>query len=169
MELTHPLAALPRLDAWVRAQIAAPCPSVSVTDADFDPLFSPYLVITFTTSALTVGTLRARGCTFHASATRQGWPRSWETWRSFIDGPIEAVELDCDHRLILLPEPLARIGPALTGQLARAAAMPGCGGSAGRRGRSCMTPGDRREGAPYSKDPSSPKPIVYTYLVHLAL
>lgn len=53
MELTHPLAALPRVDAWVRAQIAALCQGVSVTAADFDPLFSPHLVIAFTTAALT--------------------------------------------------------------------------------------------------------------------
>jgi thioesterase domain-containing protein len=45
-----------------------------------------------------------------------------ETWRSLIDGPIEAVELDCDHDHILLPEPVARMGPALSGQLARAQA-----------------------------------------------
>jgi thioesterase domain-containing protein len=43
-----------------------------------------------------------------------------EIWRQFVDGPIEAVELDCDHRYMLLPEPVARIGPALTGALARA-------------------------------------------------
>ena len=43
-------------------------------------------------------------------------------WRRFVDGPIEAVELDCDHRYMLLPEPIARIGPALTGALERAAA-----------------------------------------------
>lgn len=53
MELTHPLAALPQVDAWVRSQIAALCQEVRLTDADFDPLFSPYLVIAFTTSALT--------------------------------------------------------------------------------------------------------------------
>jgi thioesterase domain-containing protein/peptidoglycan/xylan/chitin deacetylase (PgdA/CDA1 family) len=45
-----------------------------------------------------------------------------EAWRRFVDGPIEAVELDCDHRYMLLPGPIARIGPALTGALARAAA-----------------------------------------------
>jgi thioesterase domain-containing protein len=44
-----------------------------------------------------------------------------EIWRTFVDGPIEAVELDCDHRYMLLPEPIARIGPALTDALARAA------------------------------------------------
>ena len=31
-----------------------------------------------------------------------------ETWRSFVDGPIEAVELDCDHR----PHAAARAGGA---------------------------------------------------------
>lgn len=45
-----------------------------------------------------------------------------ETWRSFVDGPIEVLELDCDHRWMLLPESLALIGPAVTGQLARVAA-----------------------------------------------
>jgi thioesterase domain-containing protein len=45
-----------------------------------------------------------------------------ESWRSFVGGPIEAIELDCDHRRMLLPEPVARIGPALSEQLARAAA-----------------------------------------------
>jgi thioesterase domain-containing protein len=45
-----------------------------------------------------------------------------DNWRAFVDGPFEAVELDCDHRYMLLPEPMARIGPALTGALARAAA-----------------------------------------------
>jgi thioesterase domain-containing protein len=45
-----------------------------------------------------------------------------ESWRSFVDGPIEAVELDCDHRQMLLPDPLARLGPALSDRMARAAA-----------------------------------------------
>ena len=48
-----------------------------------------------------------------------------ETWRSFVDGPIEVVELDCDHNHILLPEPVAQIGPAISAELARAAAGPG--------------------------------------------
>jgi thioesterase domain-containing protein len=43
-------------------------------------------------------------------------------WRAFVDGPIEAVELDCDHRHMLLPEPIARLGPVLSDRLARAAA-----------------------------------------------
>jgi thioesterase domain-containing protein len=45
-----------------------------------------------------------------------------ESWGSFVDGPIEAVELDCDHRQMLLPEPIARLGPALSDRMARAAA-----------------------------------------------
>ncbi|HEX9033664.1 MAG TPA: glycosyltransferase [Streptosporangiaceae bacterium] len=53
MELTHPLAALPRVDAWVRAQQAALCQEAGIGDVGFDPLFSPFLVIAFTTPALT--------------------------------------------------------------------------------------------------------------------
>jgi thioesterase domain-containing protein len=49
-----------------------------------------------------------------------GLAEKLEDWRSFVDGPIESVELDCDHRHMLLPEPVARIGPALTRQLAHA-------------------------------------------------
>ena len=45
-----------------------------------------------------------------------------DSWESFVDGPIEAVELDCDHRQMLLPEPMARLGPALSDRMARAAA-----------------------------------------------
>jgi thioesterase domain-containing protein len=43
-----------------------------------------------------------------------------DNWRSFVDGPIQAVELDCHHRYMLLPEPLAQLGPALSDRLARA-------------------------------------------------
>ncbi len=45
-----------------------------------------------------------------------------DRWRPFVDGPIEAVELDCDHRYMLLPGPMARLGPALSDRLMRAAA-----------------------------------------------
>jgi thioesterase domain-containing protein len=45
-----------------------------------------------------------------------------ELWESFVDGPVEVVELDCDHRQMLLPEPIARLGPALSNRMARAAA-----------------------------------------------
>jgi zeaxanthin glucosyltransferase len=61
MELTHPLAALPRVDAWIRSQLASLCRDVasdiaseagSSSDGSLDLLFSPYLVIAFTTSAV---------------------------------------------------------------------------------------------------------------------
>jgi len=58
MELTHPLAALPRVDAWVRAQLASLCRDTASdaggrSDRGLDLLFSPYLVIACTTSAVT--------------------------------------------------------------------------------------------------------------------
>ena len=59
MELTHPLAALPRVDAWIRAQLASFCRDAGSADRDVsgdrgvDLLFSPYLVIACTTPALT--------------------------------------------------------------------------------------------------------------------
>ena len=68
---------------------------------------------------------------FSCTSNPPGLAEKLETWRSFVDGPIEAVELDCDHRHMLLPEPVARIGPPLTGQLARASAMPVPGGPGG--------------------------------------
>ena len=45
-----------------------------------------------------------------------------KTWRLFVDGPIETFEVDCDHRDMMLPEPVVQIGPALTQRLARVAA-----------------------------------------------
>jgi thioesterase domain-containing protein/peptidoglycan/xylan/chitin deacetylase (PgdA/CDA1 family) len=59
---------------------------------------------------------------FSATRNPPALAEKLEIWRTFVDGPIEAVELDCDHRYMLLPEPIARIGPALTGALAGAAA-----------------------------------------------
>jgi thioesterase domain-containing protein len=47
------------------------------------------------------------------------------SWRAFVDGPVEAVELDCDHRQMLLPEPRARLGPVLSERMARARAALG--------------------------------------------
>jgi thioesterase domain-containing protein len=41
-------------------------------------------------------------------------------WQTFVDGPIETVEIDSDHRHMLLPGPAALVGPALSGQLAHA-------------------------------------------------
>ena len=59
---------------------------------------------------------------FAASRNPPTLAEKLDMWRSFTDGPVEAVELDCDHRYMLLPEPIARIGPALSDRLARAAA-----------------------------------------------
>jgi thioesterase domain-containing protein/peptidoglycan/xylan/chitin deacetylase (PgdA/CDA1 family) len=59
---------------------------------------------------------------FSATRNPPALAEKLEIWRTFVDGPIEAVELDCDHRYMLLPEPIARIGPALSGALARAGA-----------------------------------------------
>jgi thioesterase domain-containing protein len=45
-------------------------------------------------------------------------------WRQFADGPIESLELDCRHRHLLLPEPVAAIGAAVTERLNRTVALP---------------------------------------------
>ncbi len=58
---------------------------------------------------------------FSASQNEPTLPEKLDSWRQFIDGPIEAVELDCHHRFMLLPEPAASLGPALSARLARAA------------------------------------------------
>ena len=50
------------------------------------------------------------------------WRSRWTGWRSFVDGPIETVELDCDHRHMLLPHLMPTLGPALNAALARAEA-----------------------------------------------
>ena len=59
---------------------------------------------------------------FSATSNPPALAEKVDGWRLFVDGPIEAVELDCDHRHMLLPEPVARLGPALSDRLARAAA-----------------------------------------------
>jgi thioesterase domain-containing protein len=70
------------------------------------------------------GRVRCRLLLFSARSNPPGLAEKVESWRSFVDGPVEAIELDCDHRHMLLPEPAARIGPALTEALAYAAATP---------------------------------------------
>ncbi len=59
---------------------------------------------------------------FSASRNPPTLAEKLDDLRQFVDGPVEAVELDCDHRYMLLPEPIARLGPALSERLARAAA-----------------------------------------------
>ena len=72
---------------------------------------------------------RVHGPLLFFSASRNGpaLAEKLASWRSFVDGPIEAVELDCNHRYMLLPEPVARIGPALSDRLARAGAAIAAG------------------------------------------
>jgi thioesterase domain-containing protein/peptidoglycan/xylan/chitin deacetylase (PgdA/CDA1 family) len=70
------------------------------------------------------GRVHCRLLFFSATRNPPTLAEKLDDWRAFVDGPIEAVELDCDHRYMLLPEPIARIGPALSGALARAAAAP---------------------------------------------
>ncbi len=59
---------------------------------------------------------------FSASRNPPTLAEKLDDLRPFVDGPVDAVELDCDHRYMLLPEPIARLGPALSERLARAAA-----------------------------------------------
>ena len=59
---------------------------------------------------------------FSATRNPPALAEKLEIWGTFVDGPIEAVELDCDHRFMLVPELIARIGPALTAALARTGA-----------------------------------------------
>jgi thioesterase domain-containing protein/peptidoglycan/xylan/chitin deacetylase (PgdA/CDA1 family) len=58
---------------------------------------------------------------FSATQNPPGLAEKVDYWHRFVDGPIEALELECDHRHMLLPEPAARFGPALSAALARAA------------------------------------------------
>jgi thioesterase domain-containing protein/peptidoglycan/xylan/chitin deacetylase (PgdA/CDA1 family) len=59
---------------------------------------------------------------FSATRNPPGLVEKLESWRTYVDGPIGAVELDCDHRFMLLPEPMARLGPALSDRLSHALA-----------------------------------------------
>ena len=59
---------------------------------------------------------------FSATRNPPGLAEKLAALQPFVDGPIEAVEVDCDHRHMLLPEPVARLGAALTERLERGAA-----------------------------------------------
>jgi hypothetical protein len=58
---------------------------------------------------------------FSAIRNPPGLAEKLESLRPFVDGPIEAVEVDSHHRYMLLPKPMMRLGPALSERLARAA------------------------------------------------
>jgi thioesterase domain-containing protein len=55
---------------------------------------------------------------FSAARTPPGLAQKLSGWRPFAGGPIDAVELDCQHAHMMLPEPVARIGASLTGRMA---------------------------------------------------
>lgn len=59
---------------------------------------------------------------FSAARDEPALAAKLRNWEPYVDGPIEAVELDCNHRQMLLHEPMTRLGPALSERLARAAA-----------------------------------------------
>jgi thioesterase domain-containing protein len=56
---------------------------------------------------------------FSATLNPPALAEKLDSWRAFVDGPFEVVELDCEHRHMLLPGPASRIGPALSGALGR--------------------------------------------------
>lgn len=56
---------------------------------------------------------------FSAARNPPGLAQKVAKWGPFVDGPVEAVEVDCDHRHMMLPEPAARIGSVLSERLAR--------------------------------------------------
>lgn len=56
---------------------------------------------------------------FSAARNEPSLAEKLNNWGSFVDGPIEAVELDCHHRYMLLPEPVAKLGPAISDRMAR--------------------------------------------------
>jgi thioesterase domain-containing protein len=60
---------------------------------------------------------------FSAARTPPGLTEKLARWRPFAAGPIDAVELDCQHAHLMLPEPAARIGAALTDRMAGATAV----------------------------------------------
>ena len=55
------------------------------------------------------------------SATRQEptLAEKLESWAAYVDGPIEAVELDCGHRQMLLPEPMVKLAPKISNRMAQ--------------------------------------------------
>ena len=65
------------------------------------------------------GRVRAPLLFFSATQNPPSVAEKMETWRTYVDGPIEVVELDCDHRHMLLPHLCELMGPAISSRLAR--------------------------------------------------
>jgi thioesterase domain-containing protein len=54
---------------------------------------------------------------FAATGTEPSTAEKAGSWHAVTDGPVEVVELDCQHQHMLLPEPMAVIGAALARRL----------------------------------------------------
>jgi thioesterase domain-containing protein len=59
---------------------------------------------------------------FSAARNPPSYAEKLRNWEAFVDGPVESVELDCEHRQMFLPEPMALLAPALSERMARATA-----------------------------------------------
>lgn len=68
------------------------------------------------------GLVRSPLLFFSASRNPPSFAEKLKNWESFVDGPIESIELDCEHRQMMLPEPMALLAPALSDRMARATA-----------------------------------------------
>jgi thioesterase domain-containing protein len=66
------------------------------------------------------GMLRCPVLLFAATGTGAATAEKAGLWHAVTDGPVEVVELDCQHQHMLLPEPRAVIGAALARRLAAA-------------------------------------------------
>jgi len=55
---------------------------------------------------------------FSAARTPPALADKLASWRPFAAGPVDAVELDCRHQHLVLPEPASRIGASLTDRMA---------------------------------------------------
>ena len=58
---------------------------------------------------------------FSATGEEPTLAEKLEGLASYVTGPIEAVELECDHRQTLLPEQMIKVAPAISRCMAGAA------------------------------------------------
>jgi thioesterase domain-containing protein len=65
------------------------------------------------------GRVRCPVLFFAATRSGESTDRKLASWDGHVDGPIDVVEVDCEHEHMLLPQPIARIGAAITAHLAR--------------------------------------------------
>lgn len=77
------------------------------------------------TRAYRPGRVRCPLLFFSAARTAPGLAEKLASWRPFAAGPIDAVELDCRHQHLLLPQPAAQIGASLTSRMGATATAAG--------------------------------------------